>query len=155
MSRALHLRVLGGLTAAALTVVLAGCGDDKDKDKDADHDADSSAAQADAACPDDISTAVKTALPTDVPNPGGVAYDYESQGKTRIWFFALDGSPDSLSKIRDTYDTTLTGKGYKIGDTDQEEESEAEAEFDGPHDGTVNVRNLCEGKAVLRLTLHS
>lgn len=155
MSRVLHLRLLGGLTAAALTVALAGCGGDKDKDKDADHDADSSAAQASATCPGNIATAVKKALPADVPNPGGVAYDYASQGKTRIWYFALDGSPDSLSKIRDTYDATLTGKGYKIGDTDQEEGSEAEAEFDGPHDGTVNVRNLCKGKAVFRLTLHS
>lgn len=94
-----------------------------------------------------------TALPADVPPIDGTAYEYSAQGKTLVWFFAVDGSGADLPSLRDAYDTKLTGKGYKILDTDQEAGSEAEASFTGPHNGTTNFRPLCAGKVVLRLKL--
>jgi hypothetical protein len=129
-----------------LLAVLAACSDgDKDKANQA----------ANAACPSNIGTAVSTQLPSDVPSPGGTAYDFSNQGKTQVWFYALDGSADELATLRDNYNNTLTGKGYTIEGHDQEEGAEAEAEFKGPHEGTTNFRPLCSGKVVLRLKLTS
>ena len=140
----------GRLTAAVIAVplilALAACGDsDKKKASEA----------ANAACPSSISQTASTALPSDIPSPGGNAYDYTSQGKTQVWFFAVDGSADQLPTLRDGYDTKLTAQGYKIEGTDQEEGAEAESDFSGPHEGTTNFRPLCSGKVVLRLKLTS
>jgi hypothetical protein len=132
--------------AVPLVLVLASCSDgDKDKAKQA----------ATSACPSNISQTASTALPSDVPSPAGTVYDYSSQGKTQVWFAAIDGSPEQLAALRDSYDSQLTGKGYKIGGTDAENGAEAESEFSGPHDGTTNFRPLCSGKVVLRLKLTS
>ncbi len=120
-----------------------------------DNDADKAKANAKAACPSNLSNPVSTQLPSDVPSPSGTAYDYSNQGKTQVWYFALDGSPDQLPSLRDGYDSQLTGKGYKIEGTDQEEGAEAESDFSGPHEGTTNFRPLCTGKVVLRLKLTS
>jgi hypothetical protein len=125
-----------------LVVGLAGCGED-DKPN------------ANAPCPSNMSNTASTQLPADVPSPGGSAYDYSSQGKTQVWYFALDGTADQLPSLRDNYDTQLTGKGYKIEGKDQEEGAEAESDFSGPHEGTTNFRPLCAGKVVLRLKLTS
>jgi hypothetical protein len=126
---------------------LASCSSEGDKDK----------TNATAACPSNISGTASTPLPSDIPAPTGAAapYDYSNQGKTQVWFFALNGSPDQLPSLRDAYNTQLSGKGYKLGDTDQEEGAEAEGEFSGPHDGTTNFRPLCTGKVVLRLKITS
>lgn len=140
-----HRRLAALAVAIPLVVGLAGCGDDEDKDK----------AAANAPCPANISKTASTQLPADVPSPGGSAYDYSNQGKTQVWYFALDGSADQLASLRDSYNTQLTGKGYKLGDQDQEEGAEAESEFSGPHEGTTNFRPLCTGKVVLRLKLTS
>jgi len=132
--------------AIPLVVGVAGCGDnEKDKDK----------GNANAACPSTLSNTVSTQLPSDLPSPGGSPYDYSNQGKTQVWFFAVDGTPDNLASLRDAYDSQLTGKGYKIEGTDQEEGAEAESDFSGPHDGTTNFRALCTGKVVVRLKLTS
>src|SRR5262245_53815847 len=128
MPRALHQRILGGVTAAALTFVLASCGD-------GDEEAEKAAANAE--CPSNISTAVNAPLPSGMPSPDGVAYDYQTQGETKIWYFASDGSADDLVTTRDTYISALTKKSFEIEDTDQEEDAEAEAEFKGPHEGTI------------------
>lgn|SRR5258707_9172345 len=132
--------------ALPLVVFLAACGDDNK---------DNAKAAATAACPSNIGTAVSTALPSDVPSPGGTAYGYSKQGKTQVWFFAIDGSAAQLPTLRDSYDTQLTGQGYKIEGTDQEKNAEAESDFSGPHDGTTNFRPLCTGKVVFRLKLTS
>lgn len=110
---------------------------------------------ANAACPAELSNTVSTQLPSDVPSPSGPAYKYSNQGKTQVWYFAVDGSADQLASLRDGYDSQLTGKGYKIEGSDQEEGSEAESDFSGPHDGTTNFRPLCTGKVVLRIKLTS
>ena len=110
---------------------------------------------ANAACPANLSNTVSTQLPSDMPSPSGSAYDYSNQGKTQVWFFAVDGSPDQLPSLRDAYNTQLQGKGYTLGHTDQEEGAEAEGEFSGPHDGTTNFRPLCTGKVDFRLKITS
>lgn len=132
--------------APVLTVVVAACSDNGKKKAEQ---------AARSACPSNISTAVSTAAPGDIPSPGGTAYSYSSQGKTKVWFYALDGTADQLATLRDSYDQQLTGKGYKIEGSDQEAGAEAESEFSGPHDGTTNFRPLCTGKVVLRLKLTS
>jgi hypothetical protein len=146
MSRHLHGRIMAAAIAVPLVMTLAACSDnDKDKANSA----------AKAACPANISQTASTQLPGDVPSPGGNAYDYSNQGKTRVWFFAIAGSADQLPQLRDSYDSQLTGKGYKIDGTDQEEGAEAESDFGGPHEGTTNFRPLCTGKVVLRIKLTS
>lgn len=146
MSERMRGRVVAAVLAVPVVAGVTACGG---SGKDA------AKKNATAPCPSTISQSASTALPGDVPPPGGHAYDYNSQGKTRVWFFALDGSPAQLSSLRDGYDAQLTGKGYKIDGTDQEEGAEAEAEFGGPHEGTTNFRPLCTGKVVLRLKLTS
>jgi hypothetical protein len=126
-----------------LVVGLVGCSGESDK------------ANANKPCPSDLSNTVSTQLPSDVPAPSGTAYDYSNQGKTQVWFYALAGTPDQLASLRDSYNTQLTGKGYKLGNQDQEEGAEAESEFSGPHDGTTNFRPLCTGKVVMRIKLTS
>lgn len=146
MPRNLRGRLPVALVVAPLVVALAACGNNDKKQA-------SEAAR--AACPSSISQTASTALPSDIPSPGGNAYDYTSQGKTQVWFFALDGSADQLPSLRDGYDTKLTAQGYKIEGSDQEQGAEAESDFSGPHEGTTNLRPLCSGKVVLRLKLTS
>ena len=142
------VRRLAALAVAIpLLVGMAGCSGDSDADKEGGN--------ANAACSSDISKTASTQLPSDVPSPGGSAYDYSNQGKTQVWFFAVDGSKDDLASLRDSYDTALTGKGYKIEGTDAEEDAEAESEFSGPHEGTTNFRPLCSGKVGVRVKLTS
>lgn len=146
MSAPLRGRLLTATLAFPLLAVLAACGgSDKASAKKAST----------AACPSNLASTVSTALPADVPAPNGNAYDYTKQGKTQVWFYAVEGSADALPTLRDSYDQQLTGKGYKIEGTDQEEGAEAESEFSGPHEGTTNFRPLCSGKVVLRLKLTS
>ena len=144
----MHSPPLHRLAALAIAIPLVAglvsCGgSDSDKNK------------ANAACPSNLSNSVSTQLPGDLPSPGGSPYDYSNQGKTQVWFFAVAGSPDQLSALRDAYNTLLQSKGYKLGNTDQEEGAEAEGEFSGPHDGTTNFRPLCTGKVVVRLKITS
>lgn len=144
MATLLRGRVFAVGAAVPLLLTLAACSGESDK------------GDASATCKPSYSTPASTPLPSNVPSPsGGVAYGYSPQGKTQVWFIAIDGGPDQLATLRDTYDTQLTGQGYKIEGTDQEEGAEAESEFSGPHAGTTNFRALCSGKDVLRLKLTS
>ena len=145
MSAGPRSRYLAAALALPLVITLAACDNDKENAKKA----------AGAACPSNISQAASTPLPGDVPSPGGTVYDYTSQGKTLIWFAAVDGTPDQLASLRDAYNSTLTGKGYTIGHNDQEAGAEAEAEFSGPHDGTTQFIPLCSGKVRVRIKLTS
>jgi hypothetical protein len=138
-------RFVAAALAVPLVVALAACENDAKKAK----------AKASQQCPRTITQTASTALPNDVPAPNGNAYSSTSQGKTQVWFYAVDGGPDQLKSLRDAYDQQLTGKGYTITHTDQEDGAEAEAEFKGPHEGTTNFRPLCTGKVVLRLKLTS
>lgn len=143
-------RSRGRLLVAALTLpILIGavaCDDEEGKAK----------AAAKAACPANVNDTASTPVPADVPLPSGAkAYSFSAQGKTQVWFVAVDIGSSKLRALRDGFDSQLTGKGYKIDGTDQEEDVEAESEFSGPHDGTSNFRHLCSGKAVLRLKLTS
>jgi hypothetical protein len=148
MHRGMRHRVIAVGVLAPLVATLAACSDgDKDKAKE----------NASKSCPSNITQTAATPLPSDVPAPDGASAPYESQsqGATKFWFFAVDGSPDELVSLRDGYNDTLKGKGYDIKGTDQEEEAEAEAEFDGPHNGTTQFIPLCEGKVRVRVKLES
>lgn len=145
MSSAFRPRLLGGV--ACVLLLLAGCGDkDKDKAKEASG----------LACSSDIDKTASQPLPADVPSlAGSSVYRFDSQGQTKVWFAAVDGTPEDLVKIRDQADDALKSKGYTIKDSDQEPGAEAESEFAGPHEGTTNVRPLCKGKVVIRYKLES
>jgi len=145
MSARPRVRFIAAALAVPLVVALAACDNDEKKAKEA----------ASAPCPSNISQTASTPLPSDVPSPGGTVYDYNSQGKTQFWFAAVDGGPDQLESLRDAYNTTLTGKGYKIEGTDQEDGAEAEAEFSGAHEGTTQFIPLCSGKVRVRIKLTS
>jgi hypothetical protein len=148
MRRVLRGRIVAAVAVLPLVAVLASCSDgDKEKAKE----------NAGKPCPSSINGTATDALPGDVPAPAGAGTPYlsASQGATKVWFFAIDGSPDQLASLRDAYDRQLTGKGYTIKGTDQEDGAEAESEFSGPHDGTTNFQPLCKGKVNLRLKLES
>ena len=122
---------------------------DKDKEK--------AKKAAGATCPTSINGTASSQLPSDVPAPAGASSPYlsSSQGATKVWFFAVNGTPDQLASLRDSYDQLLQSKGYKIKGTDQEQGAEAESDFSGPHDGTTNFQPLCQGKVNFRLKLES
>src|SRR3954470_3116227 len=138
-------RFLAAALALPLVITLAACDNDKANAKKA----------AGTPCPATISQTASTPLPADVPSPGGTVYESNSQGKTQFWFAAIDGTPDQLVSLRDSYNTQLTGKGYTIKGHDQEGGAEAEAEFSGPHEGTTQFIPLCSGKVRVRIKLTS
>jgi hypothetical protein len=156
MTGHLRGRVVASTLLAPLLVTLAACGGSSSGGSPSGGEETQAGGTA-AACPSDISKTASTPLPSDVPTPEGAssAYDYFPQGATKVWYFAIAGSPSELPSLRDAYDNTLKSKGYKIHDTDQESNSEAESEFGGPHHGTTNFRPLCDGKVVFRLKLTS
>jgi hypothetical protein len=155
MTAGLRGRFIASALIAPLFVLLAACGGSSSGGEEPGDENEAGAAN--AACPGDISKTASTPLPSDVPLPDGAndPYEYFAQGATKVWNIALDGTPDDLSSLRDSYDDTLKGKGYEIEDTDAEEGFEAESEFKGAHEGTTNFRPLCKGKVVLRLKLTS
>jgi hypothetical protein len=146
MSAGPRSRFVAVALAVPLVFALAACSDgDKNKAK----------AAAGATCPANITQTASTPLPSDVPSPGGTVYDYNTQGQTKFWFAAISGTPDQLASLRDSYNSALSGKGYKIGHQDQEEGAEAESQFTGPHGGTTQFIPLCSGKVRLRIELTS
>lgn len=93
------------------------------------------------------------ALPTDLPAvPEGVLFDGFEQGKTKVLFSRVTG--DDFVAVRDAYVAALEDAGYDVVGTDQEA-VEAEAQFDGPHEGTLQVQRLCGDQLQVRYRLLS
>lgn len=156
MTARLRGRFVASAVITPLFVLLAACGGSSSGGGEEPGD-ENEAGAANATCESSITETASTPLPSDIPLPDGAGdpYDYFAVGATKVWTVAVDGSPDDLVSLRDSYDDTLKGKGYEIEDTDAEEGFEAESEFKGPHEGTTNWHPLCKGKVVLRLKLSS
>jgi hypothetical protein len=145
-------RIVASAIVTPLFVLLAACGGSSSGGEEPG-EGEGEGGVANAPCSAEIDQTASTPLPDDIPAPDGASdpYDYFAQGATKVWNFAIDGSPDDLASLRDSYDDALEGEGYEIEDTDAEEGFEAESEFKGAHEGTTNWRPLCDGKVVLRL----
>ena len=90
-------------------------------------------------------------LPAGFPVlPDQVLYGAASQGATRIVFGRVPG--DDFEELRDELAAALTDAGYALDGTDQEA-VEAEAHFSAPREGSVRVKQLCEGVLEVRYRL--
>ena len=90
-------------------------------------------------------------LPEGFPSlPGQVLYGAASQGSTRIVFGRVEG--DDFEALRDRLAADLEKAGYALDGTDQEA-VEAEAHFSQPTEGSVRVKQLCEGVLEVRYRL--
>ena len=90
-------------------------------------------------------------LPEGFPTlPDQVLYGAASQGSTRILFGRVEG--DSFVDLRDRLAADLEEAGYTLDGTDQEA-VEAEAHFSQPTEGSVRVKQLCEGVLEVRYRL--
>ena len=90
-------------------------------------------------------------LPEGFPRlPGQVLYAPASQGATTIVFGRVEG--DDFEALRDRLAADLEAAGYSIDGTDQEA-VEAEAHFSQPREGSVRVKQLCEGVLEVRYRL--
>lgn len=90
-------------------------------------------------------------LPAGFPQlPDQVLYGAASQGATRIVFGRVPGG--DFEALRDRLAADLEGAGYTIDGTDQEA-VEAEAHFSAPREGSVRVKQLCEGQLEVRYRL--
>ena len=102
------------------------------------------AAEAQAADP-------SASLPTGFPQlPGQVLYGAASQGATSIVFGRVEG--EDVEATRDRLARELEAAGYTLDGTDQEA-VEAEAHFSSPREGSVRVKQLCEGVLEVRYRL--
>ena len=91
------------------------------------------------------------ALPEGFPRlPGQVLYGPASQGATTIVFGRVEG--DDFEAARDDLARRLESAGYRLDGTDQEA-VEAEAHFSAPREGSVRVKQLCEGVLEVRYRL--
>jgi len=72
---------------------------------------------------------------------GTVFYAKLKQGATKAYFGYVHG--DDVVALRDSIKQQLTTAGYHIEGTDQEDNTEAEAEFGGPHGGRLQVIHYC------------
>ena len=138
--------------AAVLLLLLVGCGSGG-----------AAAPVQDAASPCSSLPAADPAasLPPGFPQlPGQVLYGPASQGATTIVFGRVEG--DDFEALRDQLATSLTDAGYTLDGTDQEA-VEAEAHFvtsasrrgtgSQPREGSVRVKQLCEGVLEVRYRL--
>lgn len=152
MSAARRGRFVTAALLAPLLAALAACGGSSEGEEEGEDEG-----PVPTSCPSNMTESASTQAPDDVPLPEGAssAYDYVTQGATKYWYYAIDGSVDDLVSLRDAYDETLEGEGYEIEDTDAEPGHEAESEFRGKHEGTTNFQGLCAGKVVFRLKLLS
>jgi acylphosphatase len=129
---------------AALLALLAvaGCGS-----------AEPAAPQQDAAAPCASLPAAdpQASLPEGFPQlPDQVLYGAASQGSTTIVFGRVEG--DDFRALRDRLAQELEASGYTLDGTDQEA-VEAEAHFSQPREGSVRVKQLCEGVLEVRYRL--
>ena len=115
---------------------------------------------ADPAAPPQDAAAPCTSLPTADPEaslpegfpqlPGQVLYGPASQGATTIVFGRVEG--DDFEATRDQLAGELEQAGYTLDGTDQEA-VEAEAHFSAPREGSVRVKQLCQGVLEVRYRL--
>lgn len=90
-------------------------------------------------------------LPQGFPQlPDQVLYGQASQGATTIVFGRVEG--DDFEALRDELASQLEAAGYTLDGTDQEA-VEAEAHFSQPREGSVRVKQLCEGVLEVRYRL--
>ncbi len=90
-------------------------------------------------------------LPDGFPQlPDQVLYGAATQGATRIVFGRVPG--EDFEVLRDRLATDLEDAGYSLDGTDQEA-VEAEAHFSAPTEGSVRVKQLCEGVLEVRYRL--
>lgn len=90
-------------------------------------------------------------LPAGFPQlPDQVLYGAASQGATRIVFGRVPG--EDFVALRDALARDLEAAGYALDGTDQEA-VEAEAHFRAPREGSVRVKQLCEGVLEVRYRL--
>lgn len=90
-------------------------------------------------------------LPDGFPQlPDQVLYGAASQGATRIVFGRVPG--EDFEVLRDQLAADLEDAGYSLDGTDQEA-VEAEAHFSQPTEGSVRVKQLCEGVLEVRYRL--
>jgi hypothetical protein len=111
------------------------------------------AAEPDAAAPCTSLPAAdpSASLPDGFPQlPGQVLYGPASQGATTIVYGRVRG--DDVEATRDRLATELEAAGYRLDGTDQEA-VEAEAHFSTPREGSVRVKQLCDGVLEVRYRL--
>ena len=93
----------------------------------------------------------EASLPEGFPQlPGQVLYGPASQGATTIVFGRVEG--DDFEATRDRLAGELEAAGYRLDGTDQEA-VEAEAHFSTPREGSVRVKQLCDGVLEVRYRL--
>lgn len=110
-----------------------------------------SAQDAAAPCTSLPSADPDASLPEGFPQlPGQVLYGQASQGATTIVFGRVDGN--DFEALRDRLAADLEDAGYSLDGTDQEA-VEAEAHFSTPREGSVRVKQLCEGVLEVRYRL--
>lgn len=127
---------------ALAVLAVAGCGS-----------AEPAAPEQDAAAPCSSLPAAdpQASLPDGFPRlPGQVLYGPASQGRTTIVFGRVEG--DDFEDLRDQLAQELEAAGYRLDGTDQEA-VEAEAHFSQPTEGSVRVKQLCEGVLEVRYRL--
>ena len=90
-------------------------------------------------------------LPEGFPQlPGQVLYGPAKQGATTIVYGRVEG--DDFEATRDELAQQLEAAGYRLDGTDQEA-VEAEAHFSAPREGSVRVKQLCQGVLEVRYRL--
>jgi hypothetical protein len=128
---------------AVLTLAVAGCGGGAE--------APASPPRAAAPCTSLPPPDPAASLPADFPTlPGQVLYGPASQGATRIVFGRVEGG--DFVALRDRLAADLEAAGYALDGTDQEA-VEAEAHFSAPREGSVRVKQLCQGVLEVRYRL--
>lgn len=139
------MRMRSYVAAAAVPLLLLGATACSDKDKENKENAGKSCdgvlkpASADAALPGTIPAGVT----------GATFFEKATAGKTTQYFAYVTGT--DLTGTRDTIKNALSGAGYEIEGTDQEEGAEAEAEFKGKGvEGSVQVIPLCQNTLRIR-----
>ena len=127
--------------AVVLLLALTACGS---SEAPAPRDAAAPCASLPAADP-------SASLPEGFPRlPDQVLYGAASQGATRIVFGRVPG--EDFEALRDELAASLEEAGYSLDGTDQEA-VEAEAHFSQPVEGSVRVKQLCDGVLEVRYRL--
>lgn len=102
------------------------------------------------ACPEPAAAADPEAVPADFPAVEGLAFTrIQKQGKTLYFTGQLPG--DGVVAGRDAVSDALRAAGWTLGSGDAEGNVEADNEFTGPHEGTIRVVRLCNGRLELRV----